>query len=49
MGNFIAVAVLWLIAIVSIIIMHKIRPEDRLYKVWALMQCVMISALVLLT
>ena len=36
---------IWICAIVGIIIMHRIAPEQKTYKIWAILDAVTITVL----
>ncbi len=40
------VAIVWIVAIVGICIMKKLQPRDKIYPVWAVMICILLTLFV---
>lgn len=39
-------AIVYIIAIVGIVVMKKIQPEDKIYPVWAVFVCIVLTCFV---
>ena len=40
------VAIVWIVAVVGICIMKKLQPDDKIYPVWAVMICILLTLFV---
>ena len=43
MGVISLVLVVWIVAAIGICIMEKIQPEDKIYPVWAVFVCIVLT------
>lgn len=46
MYEWILVLIVWIVAVAGICIMKKIQPDDRIYPVWAVMICILLTLFV---
>lgn len=46
MKNLSVVVAVWIVAIVGIRIMKKIQPDDKIYSVWAVIVCILLTLFV---
>lgn len=46
MGNVLLVLLVWIVAIAGIRIMKKLEPDNRGYRVWAIMICIILTLFV---
>lgn len=46
MAEKILVAIVWFVAVAGIGIMKKIQPDDKIYPVWAVMVCILLTLFV---
>ena len=46
MSETIAVVIVWIVALVCILIMKRIQPEDKTYPVWAVAICIILTLFV---
>lgn len=46
MGEMILVAAVWIVAIAGICVMRKIQPGNKIYPVWAVIICILLTLFV---
>lgn len=46
MSAWFLVLIVWIVAVVGICIMKKIQPDNRIYPVWAVMICILLTLFV---
>lgn len=46
MGEVLLVLSVWIIAIIGILIMKKIQPSDKVYPVWVVIICIILTLFV---
>ena len=46
MAVVLVVGLVWVVAFIGIYIMKKLQPDDRIYPVWAVMVCILLTIFV---